>query len=254
MPANCRPYAVALAAAWLMLASPSASAQDAPATETETKPSDVTLSIATWGGAYGQSQEIAYFEPFTQKTGVKIKTETYDGTLAAIKDKIGSSSSPFDIVDLSQGALDALCRDGLLEQIDSSALTSGPGGQSVSDDFLSGGITSLRHRQRRLVDGNRLRPPGLHQGTAREDRRPPRHPALPGKAGAAQWPALHARACAARRRRRSRRHLHPARDAGGRRPRLQGARQDQGADPVVGQGGRLHLHADAAQGVDGGRL
>ena len=140
MPANCRSYAVALAAAWFALASPGASAQDAPAAES--KPSGATLSIATWGGAYGQSQEIAYFQPFTQKTGVKIKTETYDGTLAAIKDKIGASSSPFDIVDLSQGALDALCRDGLLEQIDSSALTSGPGGQSVSDDFLSGGITS----------------------------------------------------------------------------------------------------------------
>ena len=140
MPANCRPYAVALSAAWLMLASPSASAQDAPTPET--KPSDATLSIATWGGAYGQSQEIAYFEPFTKKTGVKIKTETYDGTLAAIKDKIGAGASPFDIVDLSQGALDALCRDGLLESIDSSMLTSGPGGQSVSDDFLSGGIAS----------------------------------------------------------------------------------------------------------------
>jgi putative spermidine/putrescine transport system substrate-binding protein len=138
MPANCRPCAVALAAAWLMLAPPNASAQDAPATET--KPSDATLSIATWGGAYGQSQEIAYFEPFTKKTGVKIKTETYDGTLAAIKGKIGTGASPFDIVDVSQGALDALCRDGLLEQIDSSTLTSGPGGQSASDDFLSGGI------------------------------------------------------------------------------------------------------------------
>ena len=74
MPANCRLYAVALAAAWFALASPGASAQDAPATEA--KPSGATLSIATWGGAYGQSQEIAYFQPFTQKTGVKIKTET----------------------------------------------------------------------------------------------------------------------------------------------------------------------------------
>ena len=138
MPANCRPCAVALATAWLLLAPSVASAQDAPATET--KPSDATLSIATWGGAYGQSQEIAYFEPFTKKTGVKIKTETYDGTLAAIKDKIGAGTSPFDIVDVSQGALDALCRDGLLEQLDSSTLTSAPGGQRVSDDFLSGGI------------------------------------------------------------------------------------------------------------------
>lgn len=151
MPANCRfgrslrsggtghlLSAAALGLAWFALASPGASAQDAPTPEA--KPSDATLLIATWGGAYGQSQEIAYFEPFTKKTGVKIKTETYDGTLAAIKDKIGAGASPLDIVDLSQGALDALCRDGLLESIDSSTLTSGPGGQSVSDDFLSGGI------------------------------------------------------------------------------------------------------------------
>jgi putative spermidine/putrescine transport system substrate-binding protein len=138
MPANCRSCTVAFAAFWLMLAASGASAQDAPATENA--PSGTTLSIATWGGAYGQSQEIAYFEPFTKKTGVKIKTETYDGTLDAIKGKIGASASPFDIVDVSQSALDALCRDGLLEQIDSSTLTSGPGGQSASDDFLSGGI------------------------------------------------------------------------------------------------------------------
>src|SRR6476646_10411910 len=135
-----RACGIVLVSGSLMWAGPSVSAQDAPAADA--KPAGGTLAIATWGGAYGQSQEIAYFQPFTQKTGVKIKTETYDGTLAAIKDKIGASSSPFDIVDLSQGALDALCHGGLLEQIDSSTLTAGPGGQSVSDDFLSGGITS----------------------------------------------------------------------------------------------------------------
>jgi putative spermidine/putrescine transport system substrate-binding protein len=131
---------IALAIAWLMLAASSAGAEDAPAGDA--RQSDATLSIATWGGAYGQSQEIVYFEPFTQKTGIKIKTETYDGTLVAIKDKLGGSSSPFDVVDLSQGALEALCRDGQLETLESSMLDSGPGGQSVTDDFISGGITS----------------------------------------------------------------------------------------------------------------
>jgi len=131
---------IVLAIAWLMLAASSARAEDAPGGDA--KPSDATLSVATWGGAYVQSQEIAYFEPFTQKTGIKIKTETYDGTLAAIKDKIGGSSSPFDVVDLSQGALEVLCRDGKLETLESSMLDSGPGGQSVTDDFISGGITS----------------------------------------------------------------------------------------------------------------
>ena len=131
---------IALAIAWLMLAASSARAEDAPGGDA--KQSDATLSVATWGGAYGQSQEIAYFEPFTQKTGIKIKTETYDGTLAAIKDKIGGSPSPFDVIDLSQGALEVLCRDGQLETLESSMLDSSPGGQSVTDDFISGGITS----------------------------------------------------------------------------------------------------------------
>jgi putative spermidine/putrescine transport system substrate-binding protein len=125
----------------LLLAASGTSAQDAPASDA--KPANGgTLSIATWGGAYGQSQDIAYFQPFTQKTGVKIKTETYDGTLGAIKDKIGASPSPIDVVDLSQSALDALCKDGKLETLDGSMLTAPSDGASVSDDFLSGGITS----------------------------------------------------------------------------------------------------------------
>src|SRR6476661_560681 len=133
-----RACGIVLVSGALMWAGPSVSAQDAPAADA--KPAGGTLAIATWGGAYGQSQEIAYFQPFTQKTGVKITTETYDGTLAAIKDKLDNSASPFDVVDLSQAALDVLCRDGKLETLESSLLSAVPGGQSASDDFISGGI------------------------------------------------------------------------------------------------------------------
>ena len=115
-----------------------ARAEDAPAASG----SGATLAIATWGGAYGQSQDVAYFEPFTAKTGVKIKTETYDGTVSAIKDKIGDSASPIDVVDLSAGALDTLCHDGLLETMEVSMLDPAPSGTSASDDFLAGGLTS----------------------------------------------------------------------------------------------------------------
>ncbi|MGB3022608.1 MAG: ABC transporter substrate-binding protein [Methyloceanibacter sp.] len=108
----------------------------------EDDPSAGGLSIATWGGAYGQSQDIAYFKPFTQKTGIGIKTETYDGTLAAIKAKIGGATSPIDVVDLAAGALDTLCRDGLLETLDSSMLDAGPSGEGAKDDFLDGGLAS----------------------------------------------------------------------------------------------------------------
>ena len=140
-PVDLRFHATAFAIAWLMLAASSAKAEDPPA-DAAAAPSGTSLSVASWGGAYGQSQEIAYFEPFTKKTGVKITTETYDGTLAAIKAKIGGNTSPFDIVDLSAYALDMLCREGLLETIDSATLVAGSGGQSASEDFISGGVNS----------------------------------------------------------------------------------------------------------------
>jgi putative spermidine/putrescine transport system substrate-binding protein len=125
-------------AAGLILVPLSAKAEDPASASAQ---SGATLGIATWGGAYGESQGIAYFEPFTKETGVKIRPETYDGTLAAIKAKIGGSSSPFDILDLSPGVLDSLCHDGLLETLESSMLGAGPGGQSVDDDFIAGGLT-----------------------------------------------------------------------------------------------------------------
>jgi putative spermidine/putrescine transport system substrate-binding protein len=101
-----------------------------------------TLSIATWGGAYGQSQEIAYFEPFAKETGTRIETEIYDGTLAKIKEMIGSSESEVDVVDVSSATLGTLCSDGLLETIEASSLGAAPGGQSAEEDFFSGGISS----------------------------------------------------------------------------------------------------------------
>jgi len=102
--------------------------------------SDDTLTIATWGGAYGQSQEIAYFKPFTQQTGTKIKVVPYDGNLAGIKAKIAGKRPPFDVVDLSASALNALCRDGLLDRIDKASLGPGPDGQSAAEDFLDGAL------------------------------------------------------------------------------------------------------------------
>jgi putative spermidine/putrescine transport system substrate-binding protein len=98
------------------------------------------LTIATWGGAYGQSQEAAYFQPFTEATGTKIDAVSYDGSLDAITEKLGENPSPYDVVDLSSGTLERLCRDGMLERIDSASL--GSGEAMPADDFVVGGLPS----------------------------------------------------------------------------------------------------------------
>ena len=74
--------AIALASALAISAVPSASH------------AQTTLSVATWGGAYGQSQEIAFFEPFAKETGTVIATEIYDGSLAKLKAMIDGSGTP----------------------------------------------------------------------------------------------------------------------------------------------------------------
>jgi putative spermidine/putrescine transport system substrate-binding protein len=101
-----------------------------------------TLRIATWGGAYGQSQESAYFRPFTAETGIGIQTEFYDGSTAAIKQALSSSTTPIDVVDLSRASLETLCSEGQLESLPLSALAAGPQGRSAGDDYLPGGIST----------------------------------------------------------------------------------------------------------------
>jgi putative spermidine/putrescine transport system substrate-binding protein len=100
---------------------------------------DDTLNIATWGGAYSQSQEIAFFEPYAKETGTGIATEIYDGTLAKIKAMIEGDSA-IDVVDVSAGTLNALCKDGLLETIAASSLGAAPSGESAEQDFFAGGL------------------------------------------------------------------------------------------------------------------
>jgi putative spermidine/putrescine transport system substrate-binding protein len=100
-----------------------------------------TLSVATWGGAYGQSQEIALFEPFAKETGTVIATETYDGSLAKLKSMIDGSGTPVDVVDVSAGTLGTLCSDGLLEPINADSLDVAPNGVGIKEDFMDGALS-----------------------------------------------------------------------------------------------------------------
>ena len=111
--------------------------------------STLTVSIyATWlqrSSLAGAAQIAAgrrspISSPSRKKTGVKITTETYDGTLATIKAKIGGSTSPFDIVDLLGLRLDMLCRDGLLEtdrQLDASPVPAARASARISSPAAS---------------------------------------------------------------------------------------------------------------------
>ncbi len=96
------------------------------------------LTVVSWGGAYTKSQVEAYHKPYIAKTGVKIKSEDYNGGIAEIKAQVEAGNVTWDIVDVELSDAIRACDEGLLETIDHSALPAGADGTPAKDDFLAG--------------------------------------------------------------------------------------------------------------------
>ena len=102
---------------------------------------DRTITVATWGGPYEHSQQKAYFEPFTKKTGIRIRTERYDGGLAELRRQVGRGEITWDLVDMTMADNRAACNQGLLETIDHSMLLPALDGTPAEEDFVDGALT-----------------------------------------------------------------------------------------------------------------
>lgn len=79
---------------------------------------DKTMTIATWGGAYQESQKKAYFIPFAAKDGVKILTDEWSGETAKLKGMVEADHVTWDVVDVEPTHALQGCDEGWLEKID----------------------------------------------------------------------------------------------------------------------------------------
>jgi putative spermidine/putrescine transport system substrate-binding protein len=100
-----------------------------------------TLTVLTWGGAYERSQARAYFEPFTDRTGIEIVTEQYNGGIDGLREQVASGSVDWDIIDLVKSDSIQACELGLLEIIDHDKLAPAPDGTPAREDFFEGALT-----------------------------------------------------------------------------------------------------------------
>jgi len=99
-----------------------------------------TLTVASWGGAYAQSQQIAYYRPFQEQTGIAINSVYHGGTTALFGNGREYRFGNWDVVDVSAGALESGCRDGLLAPISKDALAPARDGTPAEKDFLAGAL------------------------------------------------------------------------------------------------------------------
>lgn len=113
-----------------LLLVPALCAQAADGTDPE------PLTIVSWGGVYQESQREAYFEPFTEKTGIPIREEGYNGNFDAVIEQVESGNVTWDLVDVTLADAIRGCENGYLEPIPPSILPPAPDGTPAMQDFL----------------------------------------------------------------------------------------------------------------------
>lgn len=100
-----------------------------------------SLNVATWGGVYEESQRKAYFDPFTEETGVAIATADYAGGVESLRDQVASGGPEWDVVDMTMADHRQACEEGLLEPLDRNTLAAAPDGTPPEGDFIEGSFT-----------------------------------------------------------------------------------------------------------------
>lgn len=91
-----------------------------------------TLVIGTWGGAYEKAQHNVWFQPFTAKTNIPIKTLTHKGGLEILL----QNKLP-DVLDMGEADARRACDKGLLEPLNlTELLPEAVSNEKIEEDFM----------------------------------------------------------------------------------------------------------------------
>ncbi|MFD2741228.1 extracellular solute-binding protein [Sulfitobacter aestuarii] len=95
------------------------------------------MTIVSWGGAYSNSQQKAYHEPYMEKTGVKIiNDESSNEAVSKLRAMKEAGNVTWDVVDVVASDALRLCDEGLAMEIDpDTMLADAPDGTKASEDF-----------------------------------------------------------------------------------------------------------------------
>src|SRR5262245_35272708 len=76
-----------------------------------------TIYVNTWGGSWTAAEEAAFFKPFTDQTGIRVKTVA-PVSYAKLKAQVQSGSYEWDITAITPADLLRAEREGLVEPVD----------------------------------------------------------------------------------------------------------------------------------------
>ena len=100
------------------------------------------VTVASWGGAYTESQIKAYVDTYDAAT---VKFENYNGGLGEVRAQVESGSVIWDVVDVLPDQAITGCDEGLFEDISAEYrnFTPAPDGTGMIEDMANSGVTNL---------------------------------------------------------------------------------------------------------------
>lgn len=107
-----------------------------------TASAEESLTVVSWGGAYGAAQQKHVIDPFQKESGAKVLFEDYSGGVAEIKAQVESGNIQWDVVDFEVIDLERACSEGLLEVIPHENLPAGADGTAAAEDFIPEALAS----------------------------------------------------------------------------------------------------------------
>lgn len=95
-----------------------------------------SLTVVSFGGAYGAAQQKHQIDPYVAETGNQVLFDNYTGGIAEIKAQVESGRIQWDVVDIETIDLERACAEGLLEVIPHDILLPGDDGTPAEEDFI----------------------------------------------------------------------------------------------------------------------
>ena len=96
------------------------------------------VTVASWGGAYTESQKLGYGDPTAKALGIEINWVDYSGGLSEIKAQKEAGAITWDIIDVF--AFDTIngCDEGIFVKFDfDKDFQAAPDGTKASEDFFA---------------------------------------------------------------------------------------------------------------------
>jgi len=101
-----------------------------------------SLTVISFGGAYGAAHKNHMVDPFQKDTGINIQFDSYAGGVAEMKAQVESGNVQWDVISIEAIDLERACSEGLLESIDHSVLPPGVDGTPARQDFIPAALQS----------------------------------------------------------------------------------------------------------------